>query len=243
MYQYIKNLSLLKKYLVLGLLLHLISCYFSIGFYADDEHYQILEPLAYLLGINEILLNDNRHWYWEWELQMRPWLQPTIYYYLVVIFKTIGINNSFDWTFLIRLLSSLLGFCSLVYLFKTVKELFFKENNHFNYLLFFTFWFYPFLHSRTSSENLSLTLFIFAFCFLFKQLINSNTKNNLFLNFLLGLLLGFSLVIRFNLIFTILPIFVWIIFFRFNFYKLLPIFLGVITSLIIGLVIDSINYN
>ena len=69
MYQYIKNTSLLKKYLFIGFSLHLISSYFSIGFYSDDEHYQILEPVAYLLGINDILLKDNSHWYWEWELK------------------------------------------------------------------------------------------------------------------------------------------------------------------------------
>ena len=133
MYQYIKNTSLLKKYLFIGFSLHLISSYFSIGFYSDDEHYQILEPVAYLLGINDILLKDNSHWYWEWELKMRPWLQPYMYYYIISILKLLGLNNPFIWTYIIRLLSSIIGFISIIYLFSTFKNIFFKKDTHFNY--------------------------------------------------------------------------------------------------------------
>ena len=52
----IYNLSIL--YIFLCICLHIISCYFSIGFYSDDEHFQILEPAAYLLGINDVVIND-----------------------------------------------------------------------------------------------------------------------------------------------------------------------------------------
>ena len=64
MYKYIYNLSLIKKYVFIALILHLISSYFSLGFYKDDEHFQILEPVAYLLGFNNIILNDHGYWYW-----------------------------------------------------------------------------------------------------------------------------------------------------------------------------------
>ena len=42
-------------YIFLCLALHFLSTYFSIGFYSDDEHFQILEPIAYLLGLNDSL--------------------------------------------------------------------------------------------------------------------------------------------------------------------------------------------
>ena len=45
-------------YIFLGLILHLISAYFTYGFYSDDEHFQILEPAAYLLGLNDVVIED-----------------------------------------------------------------------------------------------------------------------------------------------------------------------------------------
>ena len=89
----LKNSNLLIIYIFLGLVLHLVSSYFSIGFYSDDEHFQILEPVAYLLGLNEVIIDDPSGYYWEWEsgTRMRPWLQPYIYYHFIYLLKFIGI--------------------------------------------------------------------------------------------------------------------------------------------------------
>ena len=240
---YIKKISLLKKYILIGFFLHLISAYFSIGFYKDDEHFQIYEPVAYLLGFNNVLLNDGGYWYWEWDYAMRPWLQPFLYNHLISIFQLIGLNDSFQWSFVIRLISSLIGFSSIIYLFLTLKHIFFKKDNHFNFLIFFTFWFYPYLHSRSSSENLGISIFIISFCFLYQALVSENLKLSYKKIFVFSILLGISMVIRLNLIFTIFPIFIWIIFFKFNFKKILIVCSDVIISLIVGAIIDIIYYG
>ena len=243
--QKFQRLSLSSRYIFLALILHLISVYFSIGFYNDDEHFQILEPLAYLLGINEILINDTTGHYWEWQdnNRVRSWFQPYIYYYFVNFLKFFGITDPFGWSFMIRLLTSLLGFLSIVYLFFTTKKYFFKKDNHFNYLLFFSFWFYPFLHSTTSAENLGLIFFLFSFCFLYKQIQIKELRFNYFLSFIFSIALGFAIVSRPNLIFTILPIFLWTLLFKYNFYRIVVISSGVITALFIGLFIDYLNWG
>lgn len=240
-----KDFNLLSIYILLGLALHLVSAYFSVGFYSDDEHFQILEPAAYLLGLNKVIIDDPTGHYWEWAswVRMRPWFQPYIYYNFINFLKYFGITDPFQWSLIIRLFSSVLGFSSIIYLFFTTKNDFFKKNNNFNYLLFFTFWFYPFLHSRTSSENLGITFFIFAFCFLYKQINIKEFKTNYFLFFVFSLLLGLSLVVRYNLIFTILPIFLWMLIFRFNFYKIILMGIAVFTALLIGLYIDYLNWG
>ncbi len=243
MYNYIKRLSLIKKYFFITLILHLISVYFSVGFYKDDEHFQILEPISYLLNLNNVILNDGGYWYWEWEYAMRPWLQSYVYYFLIKLSQYFYLNNPFFWTFIIRLFSSIIGVISILYLFQSFKKLFNVKENHFNYLIFFTFWFYPFLHSRTSSENLGISIFIIAFCFLYKSIIEKNHQYNFILNFIFGLILGMSMVIRLNLIFTILPIFFWVILFKFNLKKIVIISFGALVALIIGLIIDSISYE
>ena len=76
------NISFL--YIFICFCLHILASYFSIGFYSDDEHFQILEPAAYLLGINNIVIEDTTGYYWEWRnhIRMRPWFQPYLYYNL-----------------------------------------------------------------------------------------------------------------------------------------------------------------
>ncbi len=243
MYNYIKKVPLIKKYLFITIILHFVSAYFSQGFYKDDEHFQILEPIAYLLNFNNIILNDNGYWYWEWEYAMRPWTQSYLYYVLIKLAQFFNINNPFIWAFIIKFFSSAVGLISIFYLFQTFKKNFNFKETHFNYLLFFSFWFYPFIHSRTSSENLGISIFIISFCFLYKSIIENNKKYNLLSDFFFGLLIGLSLVIRLNLLFTIVPIFLWVLFFKFNFKKIVIVSLGVLIALIIGIIIDSINYK
>ena len=221
-YNQLKISNLLIIYILLGLVLHLVSAFFSIGFYSDDEHFQILEPVAHLMGLNNVIIDDPTGHYWEWEswVRIRPWLQPYIYYYFISFLKIFGISDPFSWSLIIRLFSSILGFFSIVYLFFTIKDDFFKKNINFNYFLFFTFWFYPFLHSRTSSENLSIIFYIFAFCTLYKQIKLKSHKLNYFILFNFSLLMGLGLVVKFNLVFAVLPFFLWMLFFRFHFFRI-----------------------
>ena len=232
-------------YIFLGLFLHLISAYFTYGFYSDDEHFQILEPAAYLLGLNDVVIEDTSGYYWEWRnhIRMRPWLQPYIYFNFITLLKSLGINDPFSWTLIIRMISSLLGFASITYLFFTFKNTFFQKNNHFNYFIFFSFWFYPFLHSRTSAENLSITLFIFSFCLLYKQLQIKEIRFNYFIFFIASFLMGLSMVAKFNLVFTTIPFFLWILVFNFNIFRI-PIYgFSILLALGLGLYIDYINWG
>tara|TARA_Y100000590_G_scaffold82367_2_gene91725 strand:- start:2758 stop:4140 length:1383 start_codon:yes stop_codon:yes gene_type:complete len=222
-----------------------MASYFSFGFYSDDEHFQILEPAAYLLGLNDIVIEDITGYYWEWRLhiRMRPWLQPYIYFHFISFLRYFGIEDPFTWTLIIRLISSLFGFVSITYLFFTFKSIFFKQNSHFNFFIFFSFWFYPFLHARTSAENLSITLFIFSFCILYKQLQSKKIKLNYFLFFIASFLMGLSMVVKFNLVFTTIPFFIWMVIFKFNFFRI-PIYgIGILLALSLGLFIDYINWG
>ena len=55
--------------------------------------------------------------------------------------------------------------------------------------------------------------------------------------------LGFSLGIRPQLIFTIFPIFIWVLLFKFNFFRIATIFIGTITALSITLYIDYLHWG
>lgn len=238
-----------KNYLIvsifLGLILHLISAYYTIGFYSDDEHFQILEITAYLLGINEVAIEDTSGFYWEWRehIRMRPWFQPYIFYHIINFFKLIGLNDSFTWALYLRIISSLLGFGSLLILYFTFKDNFFHKNIKFNTFLFFSFWFYPFLHSRTSSENFGISLFIISFCLLFNLIIKEKFKSNYLLLIFSSFIMGLSLIIKFTLVFSAVPFFFWLLIYRFRVSVIVLFCLCILSALSLGLFIDYINWG
>lgn len=162
--------------------IYILTAFNSVGFYKDDEHFQILEPIAYLLGINNVLIDDPNGYYWEWYTQyrIRPWFQPYLYLQFILILDFFNINDPFSWALSIRLISGFLGFISIVLLFSSIKKYFVNDNNLKYYFIYFTFWFFPFLHTRTSSENLSITLFIISFSFLLPYFISKSNEANLF---------------------------------------------------------------
>ncbi len=236
-----------KNYLLIlfCFVVYIITAFNSLGFYNDDEHFQILEPIAYLLGLNTVLINDPLGYYWEWQTahRIRPWLQPYFYYQIVLFLKFLNINDPHTWVLTLRLFTAVLGFISIIYLFFSIKKYFVKEEKFYHYIIYFTFWFYPFLNVRTSSENLSLILFCFAFPYLleyFNKIEKKiNLKNTIFFSFILGL----SIVVRPQIIFTIFPIFLWVLAFKFNLYKIILVIWGCLLAIILGLYIDFINWG
>ena len=245
MFNYIRSNKFLLILIFISFIIHILSSFNSIGFYSDDEHFQVLEISAYLLGINNIAINDPTGYYWEWQeaVRMRPWIQPHLYFYIINFLRVFVGDNPFIWALCLRLLSSLIGFGSMLFLFLILKDKFFNNNKIFNYLLFFTFWFFPFLHSRTSAESLSLSLFIISFCLLYLTIISKNYKFN-FTFFIFGsFIMGLSMIFKFTTVFVAFPFFIWFLIFRFNFLKLFIFGFLVIVALSFGLYIDYINWG
>ena len=215
----------------------------SIGFYNDDEHFQILEPVAFLLGLNNELFESINYWEWKSYNRVRPWLQPYLYYNIILFLKTIHINDPFAWSLIIRFLNALLGFLSIVLLFFSVNKYFITKEKNYNYIIIFTFWFYPFLHVRTSSENLGIVLFTFAFAFLLSIFTDQKIKYNFFLIIIFGFFLGLSIVVRPQMIFTIIPIFLWVIFFKKDITKILLVIFGTFIAISFGLYVDYFHWG
>ena len=241
------NFQFKQEYLLIFFLLivYTLTAFNSVGFYKDDEHFQILEPVAYLLGLNNVLIDDNTGYYWEWQFdhRIRPWFQPYIYFQFITFLKFLNINDPFSWTLILRLFNGFLGFLSIVILFFFIKKYFIRDNNYKYYLIYFSFWFFPFLHTRTSSENLSITLFIFSFPFLLKLFLDNHCKIN-YLNILfISFIMGLSIVVRPQMIFTIFPIFIWVLFFKFNFNKIFLTITGFLLAITLGLFIDYLNWG
>lgn len=238
------NKNYLFVFIFTSAVLHLIASIYSIGFYSDDEHFQILEIAAYLKGLNQVAINDPTGYYWEWEekIRMRPWLQPYIFFKIINFLEFFS-SNPFIWTLILRLISSVIGFTSIILLYFTFKDLFFKKNKIFNTFLFFTFWFYPFIHSRTSSENISIAFFVIGFCLLYKLVFSNKLKTNYFVLIFASFFMGISMVFKFTTVFNAFPYFIWMLFFKFNLKKIFIFGFFILIALCIGLYVDYINWG
>ena len=225
-------------FIFLSFVFHLIASYTSIGFYAMDEHFQILEPLAHKLDLRDV------HVYEIWELGngLRPWTQVYIFYFIIQVLKFFSINNPFIWIIFIQMILSILGFTSIYLLYNLLIKKKIIIKTYFNTYIYFFFWFLIFFHARTSSENFSMSIFIIGLVMLFSL---DKVYNNKFYFFfiLTGFLFGLSILIRYQLIFILIPFFLWLWIYYFNFIKVFLLGLLIIISLIFGLIIDYFGYG
>ena len=92
-------------------------------------------------------------------------------------------------------------------------------------------------------RSLSIILFVIAFPYLLKLYENKFDKINIYKSLFFGSVLGFSIVVRPQIIITIAPIFCWILIYRFNFYKIFLVSVGILISIFFGLYIDYLNWG
>lgn len=225
-----------RKYIYWGLFFHLLAVIFSVGFYRHDEQREVLQVVGHALG-----LYDQSYLSMQFRAMIRPWLQPLMYIWPSKIWLLFFKPNPFQLATLYRLLSSAIGIASLWSLYKTFEKDF-KNQIIQDWYWFFAslLWFIPFLHARTSNENLCSSFFIFGLFFLMKDASESGFKNSV----LAGFMFAISFVIRFQMAVMIAPTVLWFLLFRkyawkkyfvltFSFF----IFVGLNTLL------DSYNYG
>jgi len=150
--------SFLIRWLGISLILHLAAGFWSLGFYDVDEHFQVLEFLNAHLGrtpLSELA--------WEYHQRTRSWIQPYLYEGLARVWLFIGVENPFTWATSFRLLSSILGWTATVGMALVSVRWFEKSwQREWVVRLLCLLWFVPYLHARTSAENLGGTVFFWA---------------------------------------------------------------------------------
>lgn len=215
-YQYLKNFygERVFKIILASLLFHLLAVFFSEGFHRPDEHLGLMRFTGYKLGI---LNAEEALSSWEYPARIRPWFPAYFYYYIGSIPMLLGIKNPFVLAFLFRLVSSLIAFSSHLYFFNVLKEKLNNKKTEF-YLamgLFLT-WFLPFFHARTSSENLSASLFIIGLSILMKHYDSWEKKGafkgSSFHIALIAFFWALSFIFRYQMIAMSGTAFIWIFF-------------------------------
>jgi phosphatidylinositol glycan class B len=233
----------LTQWLLISLGLHLIAAVFSIGYQNSDEHFQILEFLnAALGGTPRAALAI------EYSHQIRPWFQPFLYWLPVKLMMTVGFQNPIRWALSVRILSSLIGWLSVVSLASLIpywiQEIRWQK---LALIMLCLFWYLPALHARHSSENLSGSLFIIGLCLIFRKLKQpaSDLRFRSFFSWIgFGVLWGFAFEARYQVGLMVAGGVFWLLLIaRLRWTKIAYLFLGIFAAIGIGTYLDYLGYG
>lgn len=227
----------LKKIIIVSLLIHLVASVYSVGFHHLDEHYQILEFAGLKLGHNTTAEVP-----WEYSARVRPTIQPTIAYFIIEAANATGISNPFDQAMIMRMLSATLSIICMLLLYIAFKDKI-ANGNFVPWFIFLSFflWFLIYMQVRFSSEGWSGSFFFIGFALLFIE----DKPEKIFLKyFLIGLILGFSFLFRYQSGVMIFGLLLWLILIKKEkLSKLLLLITGVTTAIVIGILIDKWFYG
>ena len=241
--------------LSISLVIHILAAYFSAGHHKLDEYDGILINVGYLLGyFDESWLSPG-----ETAARIRAWIQPFFYAGILYPFKVLGFENPFFQTFLIRLVSSFIGWSALVALCSQIPR-FFKQNLTQNLCFgwMIILWYLPFFQARGTAENLSISFFVFALFFLMLKTSSDFWKQSHFLLFrgkrdlslpfkyslLVGVSFGLCFLFRYQMAIMIFFFCLWLLLFtRISIASLFWITLSCCLIIALGSVIDYYGYG
>ncbi len=216
---------------------HILASYFSTGWVNADEQSCVLEyvnfKLGYqsdpcFLGILDGSVKDS-------SLIIRSWFQPFLYFIIAKILIFLNLTNFFTITFVLKLISSMLGFYAIYFFYNVTKKYIISNKiKKFYFIIIFLYWFFPLLHARTSAENLSTSFLLIALSYY----LNNENRQNIFKLTSFGILLGFAFVFRYNVGVCVASILCWILFFEKNYlskkiFNLIFIIFGIIVLIFI----------
>lgn len=146
-----------------GLVFHTIAAVYSVGYHSADEYFQILEFVSFKLGLTPVQVLAV-----EFPERMRPWMQPGIYYTVVRFLQSLGIDNPFTWSIVIRWLTGFVGWLSTVALATLLPQWFVGPRadrlRRITLLGLVFLWYLPALHVRPSSESWGGSFFVLGIC-------------------------------------------------------------------------------
>ncbi len=224
-----------RKVFIFSFLLHLVTAFFSSGWFHPDEYFQIHEFAAWKLGNAPASEMP-----WEFTSQIRSCLQPTIVYFLSQIFTFFKIINPFVLTLLLRILSAGLAWWASVLTYQAGKKMIARSEIESIFLWLTCFlWFLTWQHVRFSSENWSAIFLTFGIFLIF-----SEQKNEIRAFCYGAFCFGISFWCRFQIGFALVGVGCWLLFVRKLELKLCLVLLSVgSVSLFLGVCLDRWFYG
>lgn len=235
--------SKLYVFFVIQLLLIIATAWVSIGYYHEDEHFQIIEFLSYKLGFG---LADDLPW--EYRAQLRPWFQISFYYVIYKMLTFLNINDHFHIMFIFRLISGIVGWFSLLYLTKSIVKwdnisLQFIQN-----ILITLTGFIPIILVRTSGESLAISFFLIGLSIILSKLKLDEKTDDITFSWwrllLAGICFGMAFEFKFQSAVLTLGFLLWLLFIsKRKISEFLIISIGGLLVLVLAAFIDRWGYD
>ncbi|HSH68084.1 MAG TPA: hypothetical protein VLB84_20305, partial [Bacteroidia bacterium] len=219
---------------LLALLVYVITAYNSHGFYYADEHFQIIEFAKLKCDLNTI-----QDMPWEYKEQLRSTIQPLLCLLIFKFCNLVHITNPYNFGFVLRLLSAFFALFTIHYFIIYTAYLIHSEHAKIAYYLFSYFiWFIPFISVHFSSENMGGLCFLTSLTIFFNPFIQQKK------NFFMGCLMGLSFLFRFQMIFAVLGLVLWLVLVgKISFKNVMHLLSGFLLVISIGILIDCWFYE
>jgi phosphatidylinositol glycan class B len=228
-----KSLDYRVKIALTAGVIYVIAAIFNSSILSADEHYQIIEFASYKIGITPVQLLP-----WEFAKQMRPFLQPGLFYLCFKFFTSLGIADPFLQVTLLRLFTSVAAI-AILFLFCTFLERtrILDVPGKFIWFTIYFIFFAPLFYTRLSSETYSCLSFILGLSLW-------GLRGN-YLTHLLGFLfLSLSFTFRYQSAFLLAGFFLWLWWIHHSKAKELISFLLIfLITQILATLIDSWGYG
>lgn len=219
---------------IAGIVIIIVTAWFSVGYHHPDEHFQVWEFAKYKLG--ESPVGDLP---WEYGAQMRPGLQPLMAYSMVLLSRWVGIMDPFVPVFMLRLMVGFVAFM-VYWRWAEVLSTTMRDGGYLLRLGLVFFWMMPYLNVRFSSENLSAVTFLGGLLFIFPRV---EQKSGAIL-FWGGFFLSLSFFFRYQIAFAGLGLGAWMMFRRsITGGQWLNLLMGAMVAMVVGFLADYWLYG
>ncbi|MBX3204851.1 MAG: hypothetical protein KF764_07270 [Labilithrix sp.] len=202
-----------RAHLAATLAVTCVTAWFSYAYFHNDEYFQVIELTRAKLG--DV---DPRLLPWEHAQQMRPWLQPFVYWIVARSLGAVGVRDIFDLAFAFRLLTGIANVGALALLLRaTLPWMKTDDEKRMHTRVVTLLGFLPYLFVRTSSESGSTAALTAGFALLLEGATPSEDGRAWSVPALArtgralsaGLLFGFAFEMRFQTAIVALGLLAW----------------------------------
>ncbi|WP_230383742.1 glycosyltransferase family protein [Pedobacter endophyticus] len=229
------DLSTDSYFYVVVLILYLVVAYNSSGYYHFDEHFQVIEFANYKMGNT-----SSSDLAWEFSSRLRSSFQPALCFTVFKICNSIGLDDSYQLSFILRALTAVFSISAIRFFIQSFKHAVINDYRNLFVLMSYFIWFLPYINVRFSSETCSGVCFVFALGLIGRP----NPRRTNFQGICLGIVLGISILFRYQTAIMVCGAILWLIVFEGESKKRLAVIIfSIIAVLSTGVVIDIWFYG
>ena len=237
--------SFVRAHLAVCLAVVCVTAWSSYAYFHLDEYFQVLELTYFKLGISPAWTLP-----WEHASQIRPWMQPWLYWLVARVLSVVGVTNVFSLAFAFRLLTGVVAWGALAaFLRTTLPWLGTEDEKRLHVRVATLLGFLPYLFVRTSSETMAMSAFTIAFALSLRGAEKSSARKwsvpaSPIAMAWTGVLLGLAFEFRFQSAFMSLGLLVWLWRVgRVDARRLGLVVLGGVAALGLGALVDRWGYG